>query len=54
MLPGAFEQMFAWWREGRLKPLVSRQFDLAETKAALGQLAERKATGNIVLTMGRG
>jgi NADPH2:quinone reductase len=54
MLPDAFQQMFAWWREGRLKPLVSRRFDLAEAKAALGQLAERKATGKIVLTMGRG
>jgi len=53
LLPGAFEQMFAWWREGRLQPLVSRRFDLAETKQALRQLLERKATGKIVLTMGR-
>ena len=54
MLPGAFAEMFAWWREGRLKPLVSRRFDLAEAKQALRQLMDRKAMGKIVLTMGPG
>lgn len=52
MLPQAFAQMFGWWREGRLKPLVSRQFDLAEAKEALKLLAGRQATGKLVLTMG--
>ena len=52
-LPAAFEQMFGWWREGKLKPFVSARLDLAEAKQALAQLAERRATGKVVLTMGR-
>jgi NADPH2:quinone reductase len=52
-LPAAFEQMFGWWREGKLKPFVSARLDLAEAKRALAQLAERRATGKVVLTMGR-
>jgi NADPH:quinone reductase len=52
-LPAAFEQMFGWWREGKLKPFVSARLDLAEAKHALAQLAERRATGKVVLTTGR-
>ena len=52
LLPAAFAEMFAWWREGRLKPFVSARLDLAEAKAALTQLAERRATGKVVLTTG--
>ena len=52
LLPAAFEQMFGWWREGKLKPLVSARLDLAEAKQGLAQLVERKATGKVVLTMG--
>ena len=51
LLPAAFEQMFGWWREGKLKPLVSARLDLAEAKQGLAQLVERKATGKVVLTM---
>ena len=53
LLPAAFEQMFGWWREGKLKPLVSARLDLAEAKQGLAQLVERKATGKVVLTMGK-
>jgi len=52
-LPAAFAQMFGWWREGKLKPFVSAQLDLADAKQALAQLAERRATGKVVLTTGR-
>ncbi len=52
-LPGAFAELFGWWREGRLKPFVSARYDLAEAKAALGELAERRARGKIVLTTAR-
>jgi NADPH:quinone reductase len=52
-LPGAFAEMFGWWREGRLKPLVSASYDLAEAKAALDELAGRRARGKLVLTTGR-
>jgi NADPH2:quinone reductase len=52
LLPAAFAEMFGWWEQGKLKPLISARFDLAEAKVALQALAERKATGKIVLTMG--
>jgi NADPH2:quinone reductase len=51
LLP-AFAQMFAWWEEGKLKPRISGRYDLAEVKTALRLVAERKATGKIVLTTG--
>jgi len=52
-LPGAFAELFGWWREGWLKPFVSARYDLAEARAALDELAQRRATGKIVLTTGR-
>jgi NADPH2:quinone reductase len=51
-LPPAFAQMFLWWEEGKLKPRISGRYDLAEVKTALRLVAERKATGKIVLTTG--
>jgi NADPH:quinone reductase len=53
LLPPAFAQMFAWWESGKLKPRVSGRYDLAEAKTALSLVAERRATGKIVLTTGR-
>jgi NADPH2:quinone reductase len=52
LLPPAFAQMFAWWEAGLLKPRISGRYDLAEVRTALGLVAERKATGKIVLTTG--
>jgi NADPH2:quinone reductase len=50
LLAPSFAHMFGWWQEGKLKPRVSGQYDLAEARTALSQVAERKATGKIVLT----
>jgi len=44
-----FRQLFAWYAEGKLKPLVSRTYPLAEAGEAIGQLAERKALGKLVV-----
>jgi NADPH:quinone reductase len=52
MLPPAFAEMFGWWAQGKLTPLISARYDLAEAKTALQEIAERKATGKIVLTTG--
>jgi NADPH2:quinone reductase len=52
LLPAAFAQMFDWWREGKLRPRVSAQLDLGEVHKALAELAERRATGKVILTMG--
>ena len=53
MLAPAFAQMFEWWQQGKLKPRISGRYDLAEVKTALTLVAERKATGKIVLTTGQ-
>jgi NADPH2:quinone reductase len=47
----SFAQLFAWWREGKLKPLVSARYPLDQVVPALAELAERRATGKIVLEM---
>jgi NADPH2:quinone reductase len=44
------EEMLAWAAEGKLRPLVSRTYALAETPRALWDMAERKVTGKIVVT----
>ncbi|UZF95444.1 NADPH:quinone oxidoreductase family protein [Bosea sp. NBC_00550] len=48
-----FRQLFAWFEEGKLKPLISRTLDLADTVEALRLLTGRTAIGKIVLTTGR-
>ncbi|MCU4179628.1 NADPH:quinone oxidoreductase family protein [Bosea sp. BH3] len=48
-----FRQLFVWFEEGRLKPLISRTLDLADTVEALRLLTGRSAIGKIVLTTGQ-
>lgn len=45
-----FQQLFAWFAEGKLKPLVSQTFTLAEAGAAIDTLGQRKAVGKLVIT----
>ena len=47
-----FEELVAWFVAGKLKPLVSESFDLAEAGKAMRQLLERRSTGKLVLTTG--
>ncbi len=49
----SFAQLFRWFEEGKLRPLVSGQFDLKDASRALDLLRQRKAIGKIVLTTGR-
>ena len=51
LVAAQFRELFDWWRDGRLKPLISHRFDLAEAPAALALLRERKSTGKVVLTL---
>ncbi|MER2296684.1 MAG: NADPH:quinone oxidoreductase family protein [Pseudomonas sp.] len=44
-----FRQLFAWHAEGKLKPLVSKTYPLAEAGAAIEALAQRKAVGKLVV-----
>ena len=44
-----FQQLFAWYGEGKLKPHVSKAYPLAQAAAALRDMMERKVTGKVVL-----
>ena len=44
-----FRQLFAWYGEGKLKPLVSKTYPLADAGLAIEQLAIRKAVGKLVV-----
>ena len=46
-----FRQLFAWFEAGRLQPLVSRTFPLAEAAAALRMLERREVVGKVVLSL---
>lgn len=45
-----FRQLFAWFGEGRLKPLISRTMPVEEVVQAFGILTGRSAIGKLVLT----
>jgi NADPH:quinone reductase len=42
-------EMMGWMKEGKLKPLVSKTYALEDTKQALIDLRERRATGKLVV-----
>ena len=46
-----FDEMFAWYAEGKLKPHISMRFPLEKGADAMNALLSRKATGKVVLTM---
>lgn len=43
-------QLFGWLAEGRLRPLVSKRYPLAEAAQALRDLLARRAVGKLVIT----
>jgi len=45
----AFDRMFAWTQEGKLRPTVSHRFDLADFRAAMRTVLERDAIGKVLL-----
>jgi NADPH2:quinone reductase len=45
----AMRQMLGWMAEGKLRPLVSARYPLAETARALNDMAARKVTGKVVI-----
>ena len=50
-LAESFSALLAWFTEGKLKPLVSATYAMADAIAALAALKARKVTGKLVLTM---
>jgi len=48
----SYDELFRWYEEGKLRPLVSRTIPLAEAGEALSLMMARKITGKVVLTTG--
>lgn len=44
-----FQQLFGWFAEGKLKPLVSQVYPLSNAAQACGDLGQRKAVGKVVV-----
>ncbi|MBD9483043.1 NADPH:quinone oxidoreductase family protein [Pseudomonas sp. PDM14] len=44
-----FQQLFAWYAEGKLKPLVSQVFPLENAAEAINALGQRKAVGKVIV-----
>jgi len=44
-------QLFGWLADGKLRPLVSKQYSLADTPRALEDLLARRAVGKLVITI---
>ncbi|MNR38406.1 hypothetical protein D3C85_1565070 [compost metagenome] len=44
-----FKELFGWYGEGKLKPLVSQTYPLAEAANAINDLGQRKAVGKVVM-----
>jgi NADPH:quinone reductase-like Zn-dependent oxidoreductase len=43
------QQLFAWWREGRIRPRIARAWPLAEGAEAIAWLRDRQAVGKAVV-----
>jgi NADPH2:quinone reductase len=54
LLRDSYMTLLRWFEEGRLKPHISAQMDLAQVAQAMELLRQRKSTGKVVLTTGRG
>ncbi|MDH1009097.1 NADPH:quinone oxidoreductase family protein [Pseudomonas nicosulfuronedens] len=46
-----FQQLFAWFAEGKIKPLVSQTYPLDKAADAINHLGQRKAVGKVVVTV---
>ena len=44
-----FEQLFAWYARGKLKPFTSKTYTLGEAALALNDLKNRKAIGKLII-----
>jgi len=45
----AYRDMMSWWRDRKVRPDVTRVFDLSQAAGALSLLAERRATGKFAV-----
>jgi NADPH:quinone reductase len=45
------EQIFAWYRQGKINPVVSHRFPLSEYRDAMETVLNRRSMGKVVLEM---
>jgi NADPH2:quinone reductase len=50
---GAMRELMGWLAEGKIKPLISGRYALADAGKALNDMAARKVTGKVVIQPGR-
>jgi NADPH2:quinone reductase len=50
-IPELMQQLFGWYREGKLKPRIGGKYPLDQAVTALKLLEQRKAVGRILLTV---
>jgi NADPH2:quinone reductase len=48
------DELVGWWRDGKLRPHVSSTYPLERAAEAIRELADRKAKGKVVVTVGDG
>jgi NADPH2:quinone reductase len=46
-----FEQLFEWFEQGKLKPVISKRFPLAEGAKALRAIVDREVVGKAIITV---
>jgi NADPH:quinone reductase len=52
-MQACFKEVFALHAAGKLKPLPTRAYPIAQFAAAMHEIADRKVRGRVVLTMGK-
>ena len=52
-MQACFAEIFVLHAAGKLKPLPTKAYPIAQFVAAMRDIAERKARGRVVLTMGK-
>ena len=45
-------ELVGWWQEGKLRPHVSSTYPLDRAGEAIRELADRRAKGKVVVTIG--
>lgn len=53
VMRASFEELLNWYAAGRLKPHVSKRYDLAEAGQAMTEMQQRRITGKVILVTGR-
>ncbi|MSO77417.1 MAG: NADPH:quinone oxidoreductase family protein [Alphaproteobacteria bacterium] len=50
-LKASVDELLVWYEAGKLRPLISAQFELARTVEAIRVLTERRVVGKVVVTL---